>query len=98
MKVGGLRLISIPPQFAYGERGKMPLIPPNAVIDMAVSLLSVKRVGTNPNSMLDPNAQKYVRARAAGVARAAYLANSALCSSPGTDHPSGRSLFRWPVQ
>lgn len=60
MKVGGLRLITIPAKYAYGEKGRMPLIPPNAEIDMAVSLLSCKRVGTNPNSMLDPNAQIYV--------------------------------------
>lgn len=59
MKVGGLRLITIPSKYAYGEKGRMPLIPPNADIDMAVSLLSCKRVGTNPNSMLDPNAQIY---------------------------------------
>lgn len=67
MKVGGLRLITVPAKYAYGEKGRMPLIPPNADIDMAVSLLSCKRVGTNPNSMLDPNAQIYVSSVVATV-------------------------------
>lgn len=32
MKVGGLRLITIPSKFAFGEKGKLPLIPPNATV------------------------------------------------------------------
>mmetsp|Transcript_2497 Transcript_2497/g.5596 ORF Transcript_2497/g.5596 Transcript_2497/m.5596 type:complete len:229 (+) Transcript_2497:106-792(+) len=49
MKVGGLRLLEIPPELAFGKRGKKPLIPENATIEVAVQLLSVKRSGTNPN-------------------------------------------------
>lgn len=59
MKVGGLRLISVPPQYAYGEKGRLPLIPGNATVDFAVSLLSVKRSGTNPISVIDPKAQVF---------------------------------------
>lgn len=59
MKVGGLRLITIPPELAYGEKGKLPLIPGNATVDFAVSLLSCKRQGTNPNIMIDPKAQSF---------------------------------------
>ncbi len=46
MKVGGLRLISVPPALAYGDRGKKPFIPPNATVDFAIQLLSCKRSGT----------------------------------------------------
>ena len=59
MKVGGLRLITVPPELAYGTKGKMPLIPGNSTIDFAVSLLSCKRSGTNPISVIDPKAQAY---------------------------------------
>lgn len=59
MKVGGLRLITVPPELAYGSKGKPPLIPGDATVDFAVSLLSCKRRGTNPNSMIDPKAQAY---------------------------------------
>lgn len=59
MKVGGLRLITVPPELAFGERGKLPLIPGNATVEFAVSLLSCKRSGTNPISVIDPKAQVY---------------------------------------
>lgn len=35
MKVGGLRLITVPSKFAFGEKGKLPLIPPNATVSSA---------------------------------------------------------------
>lgn len=59
MKVGGLRLITVPPALAFGEKGKLPLIPGNSTVDFAVSLLSVKRSGTNPISTIDPKAQVF---------------------------------------
>lgn len=59
MKVGGLRLITVPPELAFGEKGKQPLIPGNSTVDFAVSLLSVKRSGTNPISTIDPKAQVF---------------------------------------
>lgn len=59
MRVGGLRLITVPPELAFGEKGKPPLIPGSATVDFAVSLLSCKRAGSNPNSMIDPNAQVF---------------------------------------
>lgn len=80
MKVGGLRLIAIPAKYAYGSKGRMPLIPPDAEIDMAVSLLSCKRAGTNPNSMLDPNAQTYVRDVNSDVAVPICACHVAFCS------------------
>lgn len=59
MKVGGLRLITVPPELAFGEKGKKPLIPPNSTVEFAVSLLSCKRAGTNSNSTIDPKSQIY---------------------------------------
>ncbi|PXF40482.1 Peptidyl-prolyl cis-trans isomerase FKBP16-4, chloroplastic [Gracilariopsis chorda] len=59
MRVGGLRLITVPPELAYGAKGKAPLIPGNSTVDFAVSLLSCKRAGTNPSSMANPKAQAY---------------------------------------
>lgn len=59
MKVGGLRLLTVPPDLAFGDKGKLPLIPGNATVDFAVSLLSCKRQGTNPNSIIDPNSQAF---------------------------------------
>lgn len=59
MKVGGLRLITVPPKLAFGSKGKMPLIPGNATVEFAVSLLSCKKAGTNPISVIDPKAQVY---------------------------------------
>ncbi|KAJ8906918.1 hypothetical protein NDN08_003402 [Rhodosorus marinus] len=49
MKVGGQRMIILPPELAYGAKGRPPLIPPNSNVEFAVSLLSVKRMGSNPN-------------------------------------------------
>jgi len=53
MKVGGQRLLVVPPEYAYGSRRKPPLVPPNATVEFAVSLLSVRRSGTNPNSVIN---------------------------------------------
>lgn len=43
MRVGGLRLVTVPPQYAYGKKGKQPFIPGDATVDFAVQLLSVVR-------------------------------------------------------
>lgn len=51
--MGGQRLLVVPPELAYGSRGKPPLVPPNATVEFAVSLLSVRRSGTNPNSVIN---------------------------------------------
>lgn len=51
--MGGQRLLVVPPELAYGARGKPPLVPPNATVEFAVSLLSVRRAGTNPNSVIN---------------------------------------------
>jgi FKBP-type peptidyl-prolyl cis-trans isomerase len=42
MKTGGKRVLEIPPGLAYGERGRPPLIPPNATVTYLIEVLNTR--------------------------------------------------------
>lgn len=42
MQVGEIRRLTLPPELAYGERGRSPMIPPSATLVYEVQLLAIE--------------------------------------------------------
>jgi hypothetical protein len=53
LRVGGKRVLRIPPKLGYGSRGARTVIPPNADIEMEVELCSMLPQGPVGEALMD---------------------------------------------
>jgi FKBP-type peptidyl-prolyl cis-trans isomerase FkpA len=58
MKVGGKRVLVVPPAMAYGEKGAGGVIPPNTPLKFEVELLAVAKGDAKPDAKKEAKAAK----------------------------------------